>query len=195
MDTSGRQTTSRSARGWVLALTAIGAFMVGLDTLVVASALTAIRMDFDASIETLQWTVNAYNLSFGVLLMTAGSLGDRFGRRRLFMAGLGLFAAASAACALAPGAGWLIAARAVQGAGAALVLPLGCLLTRKRSAGETRLAVKHPNFPSRGFRLVGESASRTSACPTAPLGGGALPRLTRRAGVVHFLRAPRRLPL
>jgi len=104
MDTSGRQTTSRSARGWVLALTAIGAFMVGLDTLVVASALTAIRMDFDASIETLQWTVNAYNLSLAVLLLPAaalaqflqtglgygapiaGKLADRIGDRRCWSA-------------------------------------------------------------------------------------------------------------
>ena len=69
----------------------------------------------DASIGQLEWTVNAYTLSFAVLLMTGAALGDRFGRRRLFAAGLGLFVAASAACALAPSVGWLIAARAVQG--------------------------------------------------------------------------------
>jgi MFS family permease len=89
---------------------------------------TTIRRHLGASIEQLEWTVNAYTLSFAVLLMTAAALGDRFGRRRMFVAGLGLFTAASAACALSPGAGWLITARAVQGAGAALVMPLALAL-------------------------------------------------------------------
>jgi EmrB/QacA subfamily drug resistance transporter len=102
--------------------------MAALDTLVVATALTTIRLDLGASIEELEWTVNAYNLSFAVLLMTGAALGDRYGRRNLYALGLGLFAAASAACALAPDAGALIAARAVQGAGAALLMPLGLAL-------------------------------------------------------------------
>ena len=76
--------------------------MAALDTLVVTTALTTIRLDLGASVEQLEWTVNAYNLSFAVLLMTAAALGDRFGRRRMFAAGLALFALASAACALAP---------------------------------------------------------------------------------------------
>src|SRR5262249_29703653 len=88
------------------------------------TALSTIRLDLGASIEALEWTVNAYTLSFAVLLMTAAALGDRFGRRRMFIAGLLLFVAASAACALAQSVGWLIAARAVQGCGAALVMPL-----------------------------------------------------------------------
>ena len=116
------------ARRWVLGLAAVASFMVALDTLVVSTALTTIRADLGASVEELEWTVNAYNLSFAVLLMTASALGDRFGRRRLFAAGLALFALASAACALAPTAGWLIAARAVQGAGAAFVMPLALAL-------------------------------------------------------------------
>src|SRR5205823_5009518 len=91
-----------------------------------------------ASIDQLEWTVNAYTLTFAVLLMTAAALGDRFGRRRLFAAGLGLFAAASAACALAPGIGWLIAARAVQGAGAALVMPLALALLNAAFPPERR---------------------------------------------------------
>src|SRR5882762_6160341 len=99
---------SKRATGWVLALTGVGSLMVALDTLVVSTALSTIRVDLHASIEQLEWTVNAYNLSFAVLLMTASALGDRFGRRRLFAGGLALFAAASAACALAPGVGWLI---------------------------------------------------------------------------------------
>jgi EmrB/QacA subfamily drug resistance transporter len=112
----------------VVALTGIASFMVALDTLVVSTALPTIRLDLGASIEQLEWTVNAYNLSFAVLLMTGAALGDRYGRRRGFAAGLALFSAASAACALAPSIGWLIAARAVQGAGAALVMPLGLAL-------------------------------------------------------------------
>src|SRR5215216_2360550 len=118
----------KTASAWVLVIASAASFMAALDTLVVTTALTTIRLDLGASLEQLEWTVNAYNLSFAVLLMTAAALGDRFGRRRLYASGLALFAAASAACALAPDAGWLIAARAVQGLGAALVMPLGIAL-------------------------------------------------------------------
>ncbi|TQS39489.1 DHA2 family efflux MFS transporter permease subunit [Cryptosporangium phraense] len=109
---------------WVLGLSSLGSLMVALDALVVAAALTTIRHDLGASIAQLQWTVNAYSLSFAMLMMVAAVLGDRWGRRRTFAAGLALFCAASAACALAPSAAWLIAARAVQGVGAAVVMPL-----------------------------------------------------------------------
>lgn len=115
-------------QAWVLALASAASFMVALDALVVTTALNTIRLDLGASIEGLEWTVNAYNLSFAVLLMVGAALGDRFGRRRLFAAGLGLFVAASAACALASNVGLLSAARAVQGAGAALVMPLAMAL-------------------------------------------------------------------
>lgn len=114
---------SRSTPRWVLTLTSAASLLVVLDALVVSTALTSIRVDLGASVEQLEWTVNAYVLSFAVLLMTAAALGDRFGRRRVFISGLGLFAAASVACALAPGVGLLIAARALQGVGAALVMP------------------------------------------------------------------------
>src|SRR3954471_15969881 len=100
---------------WVILLTGIGSYMAALDTVVVSTALTTIRTDLGATVEQLEWTVNAYNLSFAVLLIVATALGDRFGRRRMYATGLTLFAAASAACALAPTAGWLVAARAVQG--------------------------------------------------------------------------------
>jgi EmrB/QacA subfamily drug resistance transporter len=113
---------------WTLALTSIGSFMVALDGLVVTTALTRIRADLGASLAELEWTINAYALSFAVLLMAGAAIGDRIGRRRMFVAGLAVFAAASAACALAPTMGWLIAARAVQGAGAALVMPLAMAL-------------------------------------------------------------------
>ena len=111
----------KAATGWVVALTGIGSLMAALDTLVVSTALSTIRLDLGASVEQLEWTVNAYNLSFAVLLMTGAALGDRFGRRNLYALGLALFTAASAACALAPDVGVLIAARAVQGAGSALL--------------------------------------------------------------------------
>ncbi|MGX5831235.1 MFS transporter [Mesorhizobium sp. 43Arga] len=109
---------------WVLVLASAANLMVGLDALVVSTALTAIGRDLGASIEALEWTVNAYTLSFAAFLLTAAALGDRFGRRRLFVVGLTLFVVASCACALASSIGWLIAARAVQGVGAAIVMPL-----------------------------------------------------------------------
>ncbi|MFC8147353.1 MFS transporter [Streptomyces paradoxus] len=98
--------------------------MAGLDNLVVVTALPTIREKLGGSLEQLEWTVNAYTLTFAVLMMFGAALGDRFGRRRMFIAGLLLFTAASAAAALAPGIGELIAARAVQGAGAAIIMPL-----------------------------------------------------------------------
>ncbi|MGI8430644.1 MAG: MFS transporter [Solirubrobacteraceae bacterium] len=113
---------------WIVVLTGMGSLMAALDTLVMSTALSTIRIDLNASIGQLEWTVNAYNLSFAVLLITGAALGDRFGRRRLYAAGLGLFAVASAACALAPDVGWLIAARALQGAGSALLMPIGLAL-------------------------------------------------------------------
>src|SRR5215472_16102037 len=99
---------NKKAATWVLALTSIASLMVALDALVVSTALKTIRLDLHASLADLEWTVNAFVLSFAVLLMTGGALGDRYGRRRLFVAGLGLFTAASAACALAGGIGVLV---------------------------------------------------------------------------------------
>jgi EmrB/QacA subfamily drug resistance transporter len=113
---------------WVLALASVSSLMVALDVTVVATALSTMRQHLHASIEQLEWTVNAYGLSFAVLLMTASALGDRFGRRNLYAGGMGLFVLASAACALAPNVGLLIAARAVQGAGAAVVAPMSLSL-------------------------------------------------------------------
>ena len=109
---------------WTFAITSVALFMVVLDNLVVSTALPVIRTDLGATIEQLEWTVNAYTLTFAVLLMLGAALGDRFGRRRLFMAGLAVFTAASAAAALSPGIEELIAFRAVQGVGAAVMMPL-----------------------------------------------------------------------
>ena len=113
----------RSPR-WTLGLTSIAFFMVALDALVVITALPAIHRDLGASLATLQWTVNAYTLAYAAGITTAAALGDRVGRRRVFVVGLALFAVASAACALAPTAELLIAARTVQGIGAAIIMPL-----------------------------------------------------------------------
>jgi EmrB/QacA subfamily drug resistance transporter len=113
---------------WVLVLTSVASLMVALDALVVATALPTIRLHLGASVEELEWTVNAYTLSFAVLLMTGAALGDKFGRRRFYAGGMALFIAASAGCALSPSIGWLIAARAIQGAGAAIVAPMALAL-------------------------------------------------------------------
>src|SRR5215210_7036059 len=156
-------TSGKAATRWVVALTAIGSLMAALDTLVVSTALSTIRVDLGASVEQLEWTVNAYNLSFAVLLITGAALGDRYGRRNLYAAGLALFTAASAACALAPDAGWLIAARALQGAGAALLMPLG-------------LALLTAAFPAekRGAAIGVFSAITGVAVALGPLVGGAV---------------------
>jgi EmrB/QacA subfamily drug resistance transporter len=116
--------TQPRSRAAVLAVVSIALFMVTLDNLVVSTALPTIRVDLNAGLEGLEWTVNAYTLSFAVLLLPASALGDRFGRRRMFLVGLGVFTTASALAALAPSTGALIAARALQGAGAATVAPL-----------------------------------------------------------------------
>ncbi len=148
---------------WVLALTGVGSLMAALDTLVVSTALSTIRLHLHASVEQLEWTVNAYNLSFAVLMITGAAVGDRFGRRNFYAAGLGLFAAASAGCALAPDVGLLIAARAVQGAGAALIVPLG-------------LALLSEAFPAerRGAAIGIFSAITGLAVASGPLVGGAI---------------------
>ena len=137
--------------------------MAALDTVVVSTALSTVRVDLHASVGQLEWTVNAYNLSFAVLLMTAAALGDRFGRKRMFAFGLGLFSVASAACALSPDVGFLIAARAVQGAGAAFILPLA-------------LALLTAAFPpeKRGTAIGMFSAVTGIAVALGPIVGGAI---------------------
>ncbi len=114
----------RPSVAWTFAISAIGLFMVALDNLVVTTALPVIRRDLGASLQQLEWTVNAYTLTFAVLLLTGAALGDRFGRRRMFTIGLIVFTAGSLAAALAPTSDVLILARAVQGLGAAIVTPL-----------------------------------------------------------------------
>jgi EmrB/QacA subfamily drug resistance transporter len=156
-------TDVRAAQRWVLFLMSGAALMVALDQLVVSTALTTMQRDLHASLETLEWTVNAYSLSFAVLLMTAAALGDRWGRRRLLVGGLSVFTLASVGCALAPTVGWLIAARAVQGAGSACVMPLAMAM----------LTAAYPP-EQRGKALGVFSALIGLAVVGGPLAGGAV---------------------
>jgi EmrB/QacA subfamily drug resistance transporter len=113
---------------WTLILASIGAFITSLDVVVVSTALPTLQKHLGASLSDLEWTINAYNLVFACLILTGAALGDRFGRRNMYVLGLGVFTASSVACALSGSAGALIASRVVQGAGAAVVLPLSLTL-------------------------------------------------------------------
>src|SRR5829696_5478820 len=148
---------------WTFVITSVALFMVVLDNLVVSTALPVIRTELDATIEQLEWTVNAYTLTFAVFLLTGAALGDRFGRRRMFIIGLGLFTAASAAAALAPSIEALIAARAVQGIGGAIVTPLTLTLLSAAFPAERR-----------GVALGAWSGIAGLAVAAGPLVGGAV---------------------
>ena len=124
--------------GWTLGIVSVALFMVVLDNLVVSVALPTIHRDLGASIQSLEWTVNAYVLAYAVLLLTGAALGDRFGRKRMFLLGLAVFTAASAGAALAPTTDLLVAARAVQGMGAAMVTPLTLTLLAEAFPKERR---------------------------------------------------------
>jgi EmrB/QacA subfamily drug resistance transporter len=129
-----------SRAAWTLAVAGAALFMTALDQLVVGVALHSIRIDLGGSIEGLEWTVNAYTLAFAVLLMTGAALGDRFGRKRMFIVGVGIFTVASALAALSPSTNALIGARALQGAGAAIVTPLTLTLISEAFPPERRAA-------------------------------------------------------
>ena len=154
-------------RTWTLVIVSVGLFMVVLDNLVVNVALPSIHRDLGASIQALEWTVNAYVLAYAVFLLTGAALGDRFGRRRMFIAGIALFTAASAASALAPSSDLLIAARALQGVGAAIATPL-------------TLTLLADAFPpqQRGLALGVWSGISGIAVALGPLVGGAVIQLS-----------------
>ena len=155
--------TARARTLWTFAITSIALFMVVLDNLVVSTALPVIRVDLGASLQQLEWTVNAYTLTFAVFLLTGAALGDRFGRKRMFMLGVALFTGASAAAALAPSADWLIAARAVQGIGGAIVTPLTLTILSAAVSRERR-----------GAALGAWSGIAGFAVAMGPLVGGAV---------------------
>ena len=129
---------NEAATIWTLAITSLALFMVSLDNLVVTTALPVIRRDLHATISQLEWTVNACTLTFAVLLLTGAALGDRFGRRRLFVLGMLLFTGASAFAALSTSANALDIARAVQGVGGAIVTPLTLTLLSAAVPAERR---------------------------------------------------------
>jgi EmrB/QacA subfamily drug resistance transporter len=132
--------TSRSRALWAVVITGLALFMASLDNLVVSTALPVIRVHLHAGLSGLEWTVNAYTLTFAVLLLPAASLGERFGRRRIFVSGIALFTVSSAVAALAPNIGVLITARAVQGAGGAMIMPLSLTLLSAAVRPERRNA-------------------------------------------------------
>jgi EmrB/QacA subfamily drug resistance transporter len=191
--------TAKATRTWVLVLTSVASLMVALDALVVTTALSTIRVDLGASIEQLEWTVNAYNLSFAVLLMTAAAVGDRIGRRRMFATGLGLFVAASAACALVPDVGWLIAARAVQGVGAAMITPVALALLSANFPAELRgkamgLFAGITGLAVLGGPVVGGAIAQGAAWQwifwlNVPIGLAAIPLVLRRIPESYGRRA------
>ncbi|MEN3357533.1 MAG: hypothetical protein V7637_1515 [Mycobacteriales bacterium] len=135
---SGGPRNAAPRRALTVAVTAVAYFMVTLDALVVVTSLPTIHRDLGGDVGTLQWTVNAYNTAFAAGIITAAALGDRLGRRRVYVFGLALFAAASAGCALAPNMATLIGCRAVQGIGAATVMPLGLTLLTSAFPAERR---------------------------------------------------------
>jgi EmrB/QacA subfamily drug resistance transporter len=163
---------SPRSRGWTLAIVSIGLFMVVLDNLVVNVALPSIRRDFGASVQALEWTVSAYVLAYAVLLLTGAALGDRFGRKRMFIAGISLFTASSAAAALSTSVGTLIAARASQGVGAAIATPLTLTLLAQAFPPEKR-----------GLALGVWAGVSGIAVALGPLVGGAMTEL----GTWHWI--------
>ncbi|MBV8933762.1 MAG: MFS transporter, partial [Kutzneria sp.] len=151
-------------RRWTLFATSIGFAVVQLDVSVVNVAIRPIGEEFGGGVSALQWVVNAYTVAFAALILTAGALGDRIGSKRVFAAGFVLFTAASVACALAPSLGALIAARAVQGVGAAILVP--CSLTLLNHG--------YPE-PGKRTRAVGLwAAGASAALAGGPLVGGVL---------------------
>jgi EmrB/QacA subfamily drug resistance transporter len=129
---------SRPHKTWTVVLASLGVFMTALDTLVVTTSLPVLRVDLHSSLSSLEWTVNAYNLAFACFLLTGAALGDRFGRRRMFAIGLSTFTAASAMAALSTSVAMLVTARAIQGAGAAVVFPLTLTIISEAFPSEKR---------------------------------------------------------
>ncbi|HUB75553.1 MAG TPA: MFS transporter [Solirubrobacteraceae bacterium] len=169
----------RTGRGWALLAASLGFAVVQLDVSVVNVAIKPIGAQFGSSLSGLQWIVSAYTVAFAALILSAGALGDRIGAKRVFMAGFGLFTLASAACGLAPSLGLLIAARAVQGVGAAVLVP--CSLTLLNHA--------YPETHARARAIGLWAAGASVALSAGPLVGGVL---TATVGwrAIFFINAP-----
>ncbi|MEV5351736.1 MFS transporter [Streptomyces sp. NPDC052693] len=199
-----QQTARRGGAVWALVITSVAGFMAALDNLVVTTALPSIREDLGGGLHDLEWTVSAYTLTFAVLLMFGAALGDRFGRRRLFLAGLAVFTGASAAAAMAPGIDSLIAARAVQGAGAAVMMPLTLtLLTAAVPAAKRGMAygiwgavngLAVASGPLVGGTLTEHISWQWIFWLNVPLGLALLPLARLRLAESHGTGAPLDLP-
>ena len=160
---TGPSSRVRSRAVWAVVVTGLALFMSSLDNLVVSTALPVIRVHLHAGLAGLEWTVNAYTLTFAVLLLSAAAVGERFGRRRIFVLGIALFTGASAVAALAPSIGVLVAARALQGAGGAMIMPLSLTLLSAAVPPERR------NFALGIWGAIGGAA-----VAIGPLVGGAV---------------------
>ena len=161
----------RGEPGWTFAVTALALFMFALDRLIVASALPVIRDDLGAGLRRSSGPSTRSRSRFAVLLLAGAALGDRFGRRRMFIAGIVVFTAGSAAAALAPSAGALVAARALQGVGGSLIVPLSLTLVTAATPPERRGAV-----------LGAWAAVRASRRPPGPFSAAPSPRRCRGSG-------------
>ncbi len=155
--------SKRATTTWTFVVVSVAVFMASLDNLIVTNALPVIKTELGATLQGLQWTVNAYTLTFAVLLLSGAALGDRFGRKRMFLVGISIFTAGSALAALAPSIGLLVTARAVQGIGGAIVTPLTL----------TILSAAVPPA-RRGLALGVWSGVGCLAIAIAPLVGGAI---------------------
>ncbi|MGV9640399.1 MFS transporter [Streptomyces sp. NPDC003514] len=202
-DRNAGETNPRGAL-WALVITSVAGFMAALDNLVVTTALPSIRKDLGGGLHDLEWTVSAYTLTFAVLLMFGAALGDRFGRRRLFLVGITIFTAASAGAALAPGIDSLIAARAVQGVGAAIMMPLTLtLLTAAVPAARRGMAfgiwgavngLAVASGPLIGGSLTEHISWQWIFWLNVPLGVALLPLARLRLAESHGTGAPLDLP-
>ncbi len=190
-ETRSTQSIDRRAT-WVLVLASVASLMVALDMLVVTTALSTIRQHLHATLGQLEWTVNAYTLAVAVLLLPAATLGERHGRRRMLAVGLGVFTAASAVCALAPSVGLLIAARALQGAGSALVIPtalalLGAAYPPERRAWALGIFSAITGVAVLGGPVIGGAVTQGVAWQwifwiNVPIGLVTIPLVARRIG-------------
>lgn len=176
---AGEERPDRRGRAWTLAATTLGFAVVQLDVSVVNVAIKPIGAALGGGVSSLQWAVNAYTVAFAALILSAGALGDRVGAKRVFIAGFALFTAASAACGLAPSLPVLIAARAVQGTGAAVLVP--CSLTL--------LNHSYPEASERARAVGLWAAGASAALAGGPLVGGVL-IATLRWRAIFFINAP-----